>query len=136
MRAPAARPGVGVELDEVHHSQLPLAGLEKTVVRVVVEAGLVDRIVSSNGGGCEAAPGPGRHQRLPVLSMNGVRHPVVESEDPPVKVRPCSERRVSSLHSVYLPDGNVGPGPARAAGLGPVEVSEVKARLGVCLAGR
>ena len=85
MRAPAARPGVGVELDEVHHSQLPLAGLEKTVVRVVVEAGLVDRIVSSNGGGCEAAPGPGRHQRLPVLSMNGVRHPVVESEDPPVK---------------------------------------------------
>ena len=119
--APAAGPGVSVELDKVHNSQVSLAGLDETLVRVMVEPGLVNWVVPGYPGGGQAAPGARRHQSLPVLSVDGVRHPVVEAED--------------------SPDGDVGPAPAGTPGpalalSGPVQVGQVKTGLGVCLAGR
>ena len=72
-----------MELDKVHDPQLSLAGLQETLLRVMVEASLVNWVVTSNEGGGQAVPRSCRHQSLPVLSVDGVRHPVVEPEDPP-----------------------------------------------------
>ena len=72
-----------MELNKVHHSQLPLTCLDKAVIRVMIKPSLMDGIVPSNEGGGQAVPGSCRHQSLSVFSVDGVRHPVVEPEDPP-----------------------------------------------------